>query len=336
MDGAESDGSSTVYIPTVGGIVMEQQRAWLQRYRQYPMAKMLRPLRAVRPALRAAWTLSSAAWIPWLGTVCCVESITHPAWTPSTSPAGTLLDHHHPRSVDSILGRQSAGVFRIGRSPGGPLAGGRGEERGAHSRCERQARRQYGPVPDDQRFVLVLCLQQRPRLIIDSGSDRVHVRLPARAWQRLMVTSGISFLACHALPCVACSRPHSLACCCRRPALSVYYHHHPPSCPVVSCFVSSCPVDSSHFIQPSSSFLCASCLVHDLALALVSTLSVCPPPLPTYIPTHLVTTISPHLTSPVSHQHPRKPAVSPCSLASITSRPSAKARPAALPCASVH
>lgn len=315
---------------------MEQQRAWLQRYRQYPMAKMLRPLRAVRPALRAAWTLSSAAWIPWLGTVCCVESITHPAWTPSTSPAGTLLDHHHPRSVDSILGRQSAGVFRIGRSPGGPLAGGRGEERGAHSRCERQARRQYGPVPDDQRFVLVLCKQQRPRLIIDSGSDRVHVRLPARAWQRLMVTSGISFLACHALPCIACSRPHSLACCCRRPALSVYYHHHPPSCPVVSCFVSSCPVDSSHFIQPSSSFLCASCLVHDLALALVSTLSVCPPPLPTYIPTHLVTTISPHLTSPVSHQHPRKPAVSPCSLASITSRPSAKARPAALPCASVH
>lgn len=145
MDGAESDGSSTVYISTVGGIVMEQQRAWLQRYRQYPMAKMLRPLRAVRPALRAAWTLSSAAWIPWLGTVCCVESITHPAWTPSTSPAGTLLDHHHPRSVDSILGRQSAGVFRIGRSPGGPLAGGRGEERGAHSRCERQAGDDAGP-----------------------------------------------------------------------------------------------------------------------------------------------------------------------------------------------
>jgi hypothetical protein len=126
MDGAESDGSSTVYIPTVGGILMEQQRAWLQRYRQYPMAKMLRPLRAVRPALRAAWIL--------LPIICCVDPLVmlrgvhhkHPAWTPSTSPAGTLLDHHHPRSVDSILGRQSAGVFRVGRSPGGPLAGGRG------------------------------------------------------------------------------------------------------------------------------------------------------------------------------------------------------------------
>jgi hypothetical protein len=105
----------------------------------------------------------------------------------------------------------------------------------------------------------------------------------------------------HATPAVAHvlypTRPHSLACCCRRPALSVYYHHHPPSCPVVSCFVSSCPVESSHFIQPSSSFLCASCLVHDLALALVSTLSV-PLHYSTYLHTyiHLVTTISPHLT----------------------------------------
>ena len=82
MDGAESDGSSTVYISTVGGIVMEQQRAWLQRYRQYPMAKMLRPLRAVRPALRAAWIL--------LPIICCVD------------PLVMLRGVHHTPGVDTI------------------------------------------------------------------------------------------------------------------------------------------------------------------------------------------------------------------------------------------
>jgi hypothetical protein len=229
---------------------MEQQRAWLRAIVNSPWqtGRSGQP-RGVNTSTFGVDTMillrGSHHYFAW--------SPSHPAWTPSTTPART------PASQ-----ARGYGVFHMGRSPGAL-----GWRKRWSERCDETGPCQQ-PAIRSRCFLTLLSVHEWPRLFLDSGSDRACMCvLPARGegtWE--MVTSGISFWACHAMPCHAMpavvpvlylTRLHYLACCCR-PVLP------PPVlfCPVLSCCVSSSLVESNlqssqtrtHTSSSFSSFLC--------------------------------------------------------------------------------